>query len=30
MLDLSLGIIRDVMDGPADTTTTTAQMTWHF
>lgn len=29
-IDLSLGVIRDIMDGPADTTTATAQVTWHF
>lgn len=29
-LDLSLGVIRDLMDGPVETTTATAQMTWHF
>lgn len=29
-VDLSLGVIRDLMDGPADTTTVTAQVTWHF
>lgn len=28
--DLSLGVIRDVMDGPVETTTVTAQVTWHF
>jgi hypothetical protein len=28
--DFSLGLIRDLMDGPADTTTATAQVTWHF
>lgn len=28
--DLSLGVIRDVMDGPVETTTATAQVTWHF
>ena len=28
--DFSLGIIHDLMDGPADTTTATAQVTWHF
>lgn len=28
--DFSLGILRDLMDGPADTTTATAQVTWHF
>lgn len=28
--DFSFGIIRDLMDGPADTTTATAQLTWHF
>jgi hypothetical protein len=28
--DFSIGIIRDLMDGPADTTTATAQVTWHF
>ena len=29
-VDLSLGVIRDLMDGPADTTTATAQVTWHL
>ncbi|NTV96535.1 MAG: transporter [Thiobacillus sp.] len=29
-VDLSLGIIRDFMDGPADTTTATAEVTLHF
>lgn len=28
--DLSFGLIRDLMDGPADTTTATVQVTWHF
>ncbi|MEW5786751.1 MAG: transporter [Pseudomonadota bacterium] len=28
--DLSLGVIRDIMDGAARNTTATAQMTWHF
>lgn len=28
--DLSFGIIHDVMDGPANSTTATAQVTWHF
>lgn len=28
--DLSFGVIRDVMDGAADTTTATAQVTWHY
>jgi hypothetical protein len=28
--DLSFGLIRDVMDGSADTTTATTQVTWHF
>jgi hypothetical protein len=29
-VDLSFGVIRDLMDGPASTTTATAQVTWHF
>ncbi|MDD4880090.1 MAG: transporter [Gallionellaceae bacterium] len=29
-VDLSLGVIRDLMDGPVETTTATAQATWHF
>jgi len=29
-LDFSLGVIRDLMDGPVETTTATAQVTWHF
>ena len=28
--DFSFGVIRDVMDGAADTTTATAQVTWRF
>lgn len=29
-LDLSLGVVRDLLDGPTESTTTTAQVTWHF
>jgi hypothetical protein len=28
--DLSFGLIRDLKDGPVETTTATAQVTWHF
>jgi hypothetical protein len=29
-LDLSLGVIRDVMDGPVQNTTVTSEVTWRF
>lgn len=29
-IDLSIGVIRDLMDGPVESTTATAQLTWHF
>lgn len=29
-IDLSLGVIRDLMDGPVETTVVTSQLTWHF
>ncbi len=29
-LDVSFGLIRELMDGPASTTTATVQATWHF